>query len=111
MRQVGVLAAPGLIALNTMVDRLAEDHARAQRLALGIHQLPGIRLDPAEVETDIIIFGFEHPRLTAPELLEELKARGILALPVPQGIRFVTNKDVGDEDVDLAISALQGILS
>jgi threonine aldolase len=111
MRQVGVLAAPGLIALNTMVDRLAEDHARAKRLAQGIRQLPGIRLDPAEVETDIIIFGFEHPLLTAPELLEELKARGILALPVPQGIRFVTNKDVGDEDVDLAISAFQGILS
>ncbi len=111
MRQVGVLAAAGLIALNAMVDRLAEDHARAQRLARSISQLPGIRLDPAEVETDIIIFGFEHPRLTAPEFLETLKARRVLALPVPQGIRFVTNKDIGDEDVDGAISAFQDILS
>lgn len=111
MRQVGVLAAAGLIALNAMVDRLAEDHARAQRLARSISQLPGIRLDPADVETDIIIFGFEHPRLTAPEFLEALKARRVLALPVPQGIRFVTNKDIGDEDVDSAVSAFQDILS
>jgi threonine aldolase len=111
MRQVGVLAAPGLIALESMVDRLAEDHARAQVLAKEIHRLPGIQLDPEDVDTDIIIFGFEHPRLTVPQLLEGLKARRVLALPVPQGIRFVTNKDVGDEDVERAVSAFQDILT
>jgi threonine aldolase len=111
MRQVGVLAAAGLVALTKMVDRLVEDHARAQRLAHGLAQIPGIQLDPADVETDIIIFGLEHPRFAVPELLEELKARRVLALAVPQGIRLVTNKDVDDDDVDRAVAAFQDILS
>ncbi len=111
MRQVGVLAAAGLVALTQMVNRLADDHARAKDFAMRISRLPGIRLDPAEVETDIIIFGFSHPRFTVPVFLEELKRRKVLALPVPQGIRFVTNKDVDDADVDRAVSAFEGILT
>lgn len=62
MRQVGVLAAPGLIALTEMVDRLAEDHVRAKALARGISGLPGVKLDPESVETDIVIFGFDQDR-------------------------------------------------
>lgn len=110
MRQVGVLAAPGIIALTEMVDRLKEDHTRAKTLAGGIAGLPGIKLDPATVETDIIIFGFEHPGLTIPVMLEKLRERGILALAVGGGIRMVTHKDVGDEDVDRAVKAFQEIL-
>jgi threonine aldolase len=111
MRQVGVLAAPGIIALTEMVDRLKDDHARAKRLALGINGLPGIRIDPASVETDILIFGFEHPSITVPEMLEKMKEKGILALAVSGGIRMVTHKDVGDEDVDRAIKAFKDILT
>lgn len=111
MRQVGVLAAAGLVAMTKMVDRLAEDHARAQRLAQAIATMPGIQLDPAEVETDILIFGLEHPGFTVPEFLEALRARKVLALAVPQGIRFVTNKDVGENDVDRAIAAFRELLS
>jgi threonine aldolase len=111
MRQVGVLAAPGIIALTEMVDRLKEDHARAKALAAGIAGLPGIALDPATVETDIVIFGFEHPRLTIPAMLAELKEKGILALSVGGGIRMVTHKDVGDEDVDRAVKAFRKILA
>lgn len=111
MRQVGVLAAPGLIALTQMVERLPEDHRRAKNLATAISTLPGIELNPGEVETDIIIFGLDHPRLTVPELLAKLKEKKILALQVPQGIRMVTNKEVGDEDVERAISAFREILS
>ena len=110
MRQVGVLAAPGLIALTEMVDRLKEDHARAKALARGIAGLPGIDLDPATVETDIIIFGFEHPDLPVPAMLGRLKDKGILALAVGGGIRMVTHKDVGDEDVDRAVKAFREIL-
>ncbi len=110
MRQVGVLAAAGIIALTRMVDRLAEDHARARHLALNIAQLPGISLDPEDVETDIVIFGFQHPRMTVTEFLSKLEAFKVLAMPVPQGIRFVTNKDVGDEDVERAIAAFKDIL-
>jgi threonine aldolase len=110
MRQVGVLAAPGLIALTEMVDRLEEDHARAKALARGISGLPGIKLDPATVETDILIFGFEHPKISVPAMLDRMKEKGILALAVSGGIRMVTHKDVGDEDVDRAIKAFRDIL-
>ena len=111
MRQVGVLAAPGIIALTEMVDRLKDDHARAKKLARGISDLPGIKLDPETVETDIIIFDFDHPTITVPAMLEKMKEMGILALAVSGGIRMVTHKDVGDEDVDRAIRAFIGILA
>ena len=111
MRQVGVLAAPGIIALTEMVDRLKDDHVRAKALARGISGLPGISIDPATVETDIVIFGFDHPKITAPALLEKMKERGILALAIFGGIRMVTHKDVGDMDVDRAIRAFRDILA
>ncbi len=110
MRQVGVIAAPGIVALKKMVSRLKEDHERAKKLALAIYRLPGIKLDPEEVETDIIIFGFEHPHLSIADLLEKLKQEGILALSVPQGIRFVTNRGIDDEDIKRAITAFTNIL-
>jgi threonine aldolase len=113
MRQVGVIAAAGLIALNEMTERLAEDHARAKRLARAISVLPGVMIDPAEVETNIIIFGFEHPRLAVLDFLGELNKRGIAALAAPGGIgiRMVTHNDVGDADVDRAVAAFREILS
>jgi threonine aldolase len=111
MRQVGVLAAPGIIALTEMVDRLKDDHARAKTLAKGISGFPGVKLDPAMVETDILIFGFEHPTITLAAMLEKMRERGILALAVSGGIRMVTHKDVGDEDVDRAIKAFREILA
>jgi threonine aldolase len=111
MRQVGVLAAPGIIALTEMTGRLKDDHARAARLARGIGGLPGIRLDPDSVQTNILIFGFEHPTLTVSAMLERMREKGILALAVSGGIRMVTHKDVGDEDVDRAIRAFKEILA
>jgi threonine aldolase len=111
MRQVGVLAAPGLIALTEMVDRLADDHARAKALARGISRFPGVRIDPGSVETDIVIFGFEHPTITVPDMIGRMKEKGILALAVSGGIRMVTHKDVGDADVDRAIAAFRAILA
>ncbi len=110
MRQAGILAACGLISLTRMVERLGEDHLRARRLAEAICRLPGITLNPEEVETNIIIFYFNHPRLTIPELLARLKEKGILALGVFGGVRLVTHKDVDDEDVDRAIKAFREIL-
>jgi len=111
MRQVGVLAAPGIIALTEMVDRLKDDHVRAKKLAREISVLPGVKIDPTTVETNIIIFGFEHPTITVPAMLQNMKEKGILALAVSGGIRMVTHKDVGDEDVDRAIRAFKNILA
>jgi threonine aldolase len=111
MRQVGVLAAPCIVALNEMVPRLGEDHNRAKKLAMGIHDLPGVALNPDHVETDIIIFKFDHPELTADEFITNLKEKNVLALVTPaKDIRFVTHKDVDDEDVDRAIAAIREIL-
>ena len=110
MRQVGVLAAPGIIALTDMPGRLKDDHVRAQKLAQGIHGLPGIAIQPEAVQTNIIIFGFDHPAITVSAMLEKMKDKGILALAVSGGIRMVTHKDVGDEDVDRAVKAFQEIL-
>lgn len=111
MRQVGVLAAAGIVALTEMVDRLKEDHVRAKRLALSIAGMPGISLDLEHIQTNIIIFGFKHPRLTVPEFLANLEESKILALATMGGIRFVTHKDIDDEDIDRAISAFRKILT
>jgi threonine aldolase len=113
MRQVGVIAAAGLLALTEMTKRLGQDHLRAKRLTEAISVLPGVEINPAEVETNIIIFGFEHPKLSVPAMVAELEKRGIRALAAPGGIgiRMVTHKDVGDADVDAAIAAFKDILA
>ncbi|HVP92101.1 MAG TPA: GntG family PLP-dependent aldolase [Terriglobales bacterium] len=111
MRQVGVLAAPGIIALTEMTGRLKDDHVRAKALARGISGLPGVTMDPAVVETNIVIFGFDHPTLSVDAMLARLKDEGVLALAVSGGIRMVTHKDVGDEDVDRAVRAFKEILA
>jgi len=111
LRQVGVLAAPGIVALSEMTDRLIEDHDRAKKLALAISELPGIELNPENIETNIIIFSFNHPKLTTPVFLEQLKKREILALAARGGIRFVTHKDVDDEDVEKTIDAFRQLLT
>jgi threonine aldolase len=111
MRQVGILAAAGIVALNEMVSRLAEDHQRAKKLAAGIHELPGIGLNPDHVETDIIILKFDHPDLTADAFIQRLREKNVLALATPaKDIRFVTHKDIDDEDVERAIAAFRDIL-
>jgi len=110
MRQAGVLAAPGIIALTGMTKRLGEDHGRAKRLAAGIAGLPGVSLDPAAIETNILIFGFSHPRLTCAGLLDGLDKKRVLALAIAGGVRLVTHKDVDDEDVDRAVAAFREIL-
>ncbi len=111
MRQAGVLAAPGIIALTVMTKRLGEDHARAKRLAAAIAGLPGVSLDPASVETNILIFGFSHPRISCAALLDELGKRRVLALAISGGVRFVTHKDIDDEDVDRAAAAFRQLLA
>jgi threonine aldolase len=111
MRQVGVLAAAGIVALTEMVERLKEDHQRAKRLAAAIAGLPGVDMDPGTIETNIIIFNFSHARLSVSEFLTELRNRGVLALALTGGIRFVTHKDVDDQDVDRAVAAFRQILA
>ncbi|MFC2160875.1 threonine aldolase family protein [Acidobacteriota bacterium] len=111
MRQVGVLAAPGIVALTEMRDRLHEDNSRARRLAEVIADLPGITLDPNQVETNIIIFGFDHPKYTISEFLFSLSEEKVWALATTGGIRFVCHRDVNDDDVERAVKAFQKLLT
>ncbi len=104
MRQAGVLAAPGLVALRDMIDRLPEDHRRAARLAEAVAtRWPDCGLDPAAVRTNIVAFAHPEPD----KLLAHLEDRGILAHAIaPQVIRFVTHRDVDDAGIDRALTAL-----
>ena len=104
MRQAGVLAAAGIVALETMVDRLEDDHARARRLADALAaRFPGA-VDPDEVETNIVCAG---KTALPPDVVEQLDARGVRAgLIDAQTVRFVTHKDVDDDGIERAIAAL-----
>ncbi len=111
MRQAGVLAACGLVALDKMIERLEEDHEKAKRLAQGILELPGIKIDPCDVETNIIIFKFFHPKLSVQEFLNKLKENNILALVIsPSEVRMVTHKDVNFEDIEKTVEVCKKIL-
>jgi threonine aldolase len=108
MRQVGILAAAGLYALEHHIEHLAEDHENAQILAQALREIPEVRLEP--VETNIIIF--ELTKTPAEKLITELKKRNILALAIgPRRVRLVTHLDVSRADVLRAACALQEILS
>ncbi|MEX2245006.1 MAG: GntG family PLP-dependent aldolase [Fimbriimonadaceae bacterium] len=102
MRQAGILAACGIVALNTMVERLAEDHARAARLAEACAGVPGLR--PLPTKTNIVIVQTEKP---AREWHQRLEAKGVRCFPFgPDRLRFVTHKDVGDAEVEHAIGVI-----
>ncbi|MEK7836836.1 MAG: GntG family PLP-dependent aldolase [candidate division NC10 bacterium] len=111
MRQVGVLAAAGLVALETMVERLAEDHAHARRLAEGVARLPGCRVDLTKVQTNIVIFRVEREGGVA-ELVTGCLARKVKIHQIgPAAIRCVTHKDVDRADIDRALNAFREITS
>jgi threonine aldolase len=112
MRQSGVIAAAGIVALTEMVDRLAEDHANARRLAEGIAALPGIALNPAALYTNIVIFELEHPRLTPSQLADQLQAQGVWLFAIGgKRLRAVTNYHVTAQDVDRAVNAFASVLA
>jgi threonine aldolase len=107
MRQSGVLAAAGLHALDHHVDRLADDHARARRLAVGLAAIDGVELDPALVETNIVVFEVAD----APAFCAALEDAGVRMGPSgPRRVRAVTHLDVDDEGIDRALAAAGGTL-
>lgn len=108
MRQVGVLAAAGLVALEEGPGRLVEDHRRARHLAEGVARIEGAEIDPALVETNILFLRLREAKPEAyPALAEGLAAAGVLAVPLGElGVRFVTHREVDDADVERALEAL-----
>ena len=110
MRQVGVLAAAGLIALDTMVDRLAEDHAHARTMAEGLAELPGVHCDLSRVQTNLVFFDLEN--MTAPDFTEECAKRGLLSDWMgPRRMRFVTHYGVEADDIQSALGICEEVLT
>ncbi len=111
MRQAGILAAAVLYAMDHHVTRLPEDHARAARLARGLADLRGVSLDPAAVETNIVIADVAPSGLTPAQVVERAAAAGVLLVAFgATQVRLVTHLDVDDAGVDHALSVLRGIL-
>jgi threonine aldolase len=111
MRQAGILAAAASYALAHHVERLAEDHARARRLADALAEMPGIDLDPGQVETNIVVFSIDRPGGASDFLGDLIAAHGIRgSLVGPDRARFVTHLDVDDCGIDAAISAVRAVM-
>ena len=107
MRQAGPLAAAGMVALNTMVERLKEDHTTAKRLAEGLHRIDARLVDPRDVETNLVRVDISPSKHTAAQWADDLKLQGIRVSPASSDtLRFVTHRHVGAADVDAAIHAM-----
>jgi len=111
MRQAGVLAAAGIVALSEMVDRLADDHANARKLAEGLANMEGVDIEPNGIKTNIVYFEITRENLTAFELESRLKEKGIKILAFgPRRLRAVTHYHISAEDIDIALGGFLKIL-
>jgi threonine aldolase len=103
VHRAGIAAAAGLVALETMIDRVAEDHRRARELARLLSQIPGLRLRPERIETNIVLVDTSRTGLLPDELVGPLAERGVLAMELDTNrVRFVTHRLIGDADVKRA---------
>lgn len=111
MRQAGIIAAAGIVALETMVVRLQEDHDNARILAEGLAELPGIEIDVRSVQTNIVVFDVDRKDLDAAGLVLKLAGHGVKCFAVgPNRIRMVTHKDVDRAGILYALETLGTIL-
>ncbi len=112
MRQAGVLAAAGVVAITEMVERLADDHAHAKRLAEGLAQIPGIEIDPAAVETNIVFFTLTREDIMPEALSAGLKAQGVrLNAKGSRRMRAVLHYQVTAEDVERVLDGVQEVMA
>ena len=108
MRQCGIIAAAGIVALEQMTERIAEDHKNARRLAEGIARIEGLAIDLTRTQTNIVYFELAIERFTAGTLATELGKKGVKLLPVgPRRLRAVTHYGISAEDIDLTLAALR----
>lgn len=111
MRQVGILAAACLVALDTMIDRLADDHRNARRLAKGIAEKRPEAVEPDDVETNMVLFDCLAAGVSPFEFVGLLGDHGVRCLPHQPGlVRFVTHKDVSADDVEYAVEKIGEVL-
>jgi threonine aldolase len=112
MRQAGIIAAAGIVALSTMVDRLAEDHVNARRLAEGIAGIPGLSIEPDRVRTNILYIDLTDRRFTDEAFIAKLEQRGVrLSHPGPARFRMLTHHGIGGDDIETVIAALRAVMT
>lgn len=110
MRQAGIIAAPGIIALTKMTNRLKEDHENARTLAEGLNQLPGIKVDLDTVQTNIVVFNISGLNCSTETFLSMLKDKGVKALPrIGPNIRMVTHRGIEKDDIKYTLEVVSQI--
>ena len=111
MRQTGIIAAAGMVALEEMLARLKEDHDNARNLAEGIAQIPGLSTDTEGVKTNIIYFDLVSQRLTTDEFIKRTGLKGLKFLPTgPSRFRMVTHYGIEHEDIAQALAVLSTVM-
>ena len=113
MRQAGIIAAAGIVALETMVDRLAEDHALAKVLAEGLSRIDGVSLEKNSPQTNMVFIRLDQRvSVSDAEFEKQLKERGVLLNGTgPRTFRLVTHHDVGLEEVNRCVEAIKAVLN
>ncbi len=111
MRQSGIIAAAGIVALEQMVDRLAEDHENARRLAEGIAEIDSLAVNLATVKTNIVYFELADRRIEPSTLVSTLEGKGVRILAIGNRFRAVTHYGIESADIDAALSAMQQALA
>lgn len=112
MRQCGIIAACGIVALDQMVDRLTEDHTLARDLAKGIALIPGLSIQPGHVETNIVFFEVTRANITAAQIASELGKQGVQILALgPRRLRAVTHFGIEAQDITTSLHALKKVLT
>jgi threonine aldolase len=111
MRQAGIIAAPGIIALEKMIDRLEEDHRNAKRLAEEIARINGIAVDMERVQTNMVLVDIRGLKVTDELFLSKLKENGVLALTNAKNkVRMVTHRGIEKEHIERAITAMENVV-
>ena len=112
MRQVGIITAAGIYALDHHIDRLSLDHTNAKRLAQGLSQIDRVKIDPDSVETNIVVFDVSEAGTDPHHIVESLNEREILMIPIGRIlIRAVTHLDVTSDDIERAIEITANVFS
>jgi threonine aldolase len=110
MRQAGIIAAPGIIALEKMIDRLEEDHRNAKRLAEGLAKIEGISVNLDMVQTNMVLFDVSGLGVADEQFLSKLKENGVLALTNAKNkVRLVTHRGIEKEHIEKAITAIENV--
>jgi threonine aldolase len=111
MRQAGILAAAGIVALNEMVERLADDHVNAKKLAEGLAEIPGLSIDPDQIRTNIVFFELKGEQMTAEQFAQQINAESVRMLPSgAQRVRAVTHYHIASKDIDQALAVISKVM-